>query len=182
MSGWGPFFSFFFNLKKFFKFFFWGRWLSLPSSFLWPPFFSSSMGALLPVGVSLPPILVCRSFPSPRTGSRFYFPFCPLFSAAIQAGCQSRPTSSLASKSKARCDVLYRMWCPFLEVWYVSSSGALSSFSNSFFWWFSCPSASLLAPSPPPVASVWVLEVDPLSTFHLDLPQPRLYLWILFTL
>jgi hypothetical protein len=56
------------------------------------------------------------------------------------------------------------------------------AFQALSFGGFSCPLASLLAPSPPPVDLVWVLEVDPLSTFHLDFPQPHLYVWIPFTL
>jgi hypothetical protein len=59
-------------------------------------------------GSVFPLFLVCWSFPSPLHLCQVWplFPLPPPSSgAAVQASCQTRPTSSLSGKSKAQCDV-----------------------------------------------------------------------------
>ncbi len=78
---------------------------------------------------------------------------------------------------------LFHMWCPpFIFLCRVSSSTTLSSLLNLSFGGFSYLSTFLFTSHLPLMAWAWVLQVDPLSAFHLGLVQPNLYLQIHFIL
>jgi len=148
----------------------------LPPSF--PMFFFHTSASPPIFGVSV------LSFPPPLVlALTFVSPFPPLFATIALINCQVGPISYLGSKNGVQCDVPYpRCGALSCDVACFIINNIVRLFKLCLSSGFSYPLVHFLAPSPPPMAWAWALEVNPFGTFHLSFPWPCLYSQIPFVL
>ncbi len=143
-------------------------WVGMGGFYL-PFFFFHTGDSPFIFGVLVP------SFPPPLgLASTFISPFPHFLVQLLWLVVKLGPLHPLEARMGFSMMFIILCVMPFLVMWHVSSLATFVDFSSFVFL------VVLLAPYPPPMAWAWVLEVNPLGTFHLGFLRPCLYFWILF--